>query len=429
MHDVFISHSTKDKSVADAACAVLEARGFRCWIAPRDIRPGMEWAEAVVEGIGGAKVMALIFSQNANQSTQVRLEVERAVHKGVVIIPVRIEDVLPQKALELFISSSHWLDAFTPTLERHLETLVATVGGIVGEPVTQRLSAPQAAARVPAARKAERAWIPWAVTAGAVMLLLGFISLFLTSGPAPDASHTSSSDGETFIDGKRVMRAVPVAEPVAGVAPPVLPPGERTRAKMARIILPSVVLMGATLEEAVEMLRIKSKDMDTEETDPSLKGVNIILRIGEVPSAVAITLDLKDVPLDEALRYVTELAGVKYKVEDFGVFVVSMSESTAETVLLNYPLSKEAMAYMLRPDPISGTRPADPFAVAPRTTPSLLTRQTVKDYFLNNGIPFPPGTSATYNPETEVLLVRQTEAGHELIQTVIESMRQFVPQR
>ena len=39
-HDVFLSHSARDRSYADAIRAKLESRGIRCWIAPRDIRPG-----------------------------------------------------------------------------------------------------------------------------------------------------------------------------------------------------------------------------------------------------------------------------------------------------------------------------------------------------------------------------------------------------
>ena len=50
-HDVFISHSSKDKIAADAACAVLESHGLRCWIAPRDATPGKSWAAAIVQAI------------------------------------------------------------------------------------------------------------------------------------------------------------------------------------------------------------------------------------------------------------------------------------------------------------------------------------------------------------------------------------------
>ncbi|HAH65240.1 MAG TPA: toll/interleukin-1 receptor domain-containing protein, partial [Rhizobiales bacterium] len=75
--DVFISYSSKDKPIADAVCAGLEANGLRCWIAPRDILPGADWGGAIIDAITGSKVMVLIFSGNANSSPQIKREVER----------------------------------------------------------------------------------------------------------------------------------------------------------------------------------------------------------------------------------------------------------------------------------------------------------------------------------------------------------------
>lgn len=113
-HDAFISYSTHDKAAADATCAALEGSGIRCWIAPRDIVPGAEWGEAIIEGINHCRVLILIFSANANDSPQIRREVERAVSKGVPIIPLRIQDIAPTRSLEYFIGTVHWLDALTP---------------------------------------------------------------------------------------------------------------------------------------------------------------------------------------------------------------------------------------------------------------------------------------------------------------------------
>lgn len=126
-HDVFISHSTQDKPIADALCATLESRGIRCWIAPRDILPGTDWGAAIIDGISESKLMVLVFSSSANKSTQITHEVERAVHKGLPIIPFRVEDIAPSKSLEYFISTPHWLDALTPPLEQHLGRLADTV--------------------------------------------------------------------------------------------------------------------------------------------------------------------------------------------------------------------------------------------------------------------------------------------------------------
>lgn len=133
-HEVFVSYSTNDKPIADAVCATLERHGVRCWIAPRDILPGLDWGAAIIDAIGESRVMVLVFSASANKSPQIKREVERAVHKGVTIIPVRIEDVPLGKTLEYFISSSHWLDAFTPSVEAHLGRLAETVRLILARP-------------------------------------------------------------------------------------------------------------------------------------------------------------------------------------------------------------------------------------------------------------------------------------------------------
>ena len=53
-HDVFITYSTRDKAIAEAVCATLESKHITCWIAPRDVLPGTEWAEAIVDAINSS---------------------------------------------------------------------------------------------------------------------------------------------------------------------------------------------------------------------------------------------------------------------------------------------------------------------------------------------------------------------------------------
>jgi WD40 repeat protein len=130
-YDVFISYSSKDKPVADAACATLEQEGFRCWIAPRDIVAGEGWSESIIKGIEQSRLMTLVFSAHANASRQVIREVERAVAKGIPIIPFRVENLAPSRAMEYFISSQHWLDAYTPPLEQHMGQLARTVDALL----------------------------------------------------------------------------------------------------------------------------------------------------------------------------------------------------------------------------------------------------------------------------------------------------------
>ena len=126
-HDIFISHSSKDKPVADAVCATFESNGMRCWVAPRDVPPGAAWGAAIVDAIQNSRVMVLIFSENANTSGQIAREVERAADYGVTIVPIRVEDVAPARSLQYFLSNIHWLDALSPPLERRLQEIAAKI--------------------------------------------------------------------------------------------------------------------------------------------------------------------------------------------------------------------------------------------------------------------------------------------------------------
>jgi hypothetical protein len=121
--NVFVSYSQPDRDTAFGIVKHLEREGIPCWVAPRDIDPGVDWAAAIIDAIAGSCVMVLVFSASANTSPQVRREVERAVNRGVAILPFRVEDVQPTRSLEYFLSSQHWMDAFPPPLELHYARL------------------------------------------------------------------------------------------------------------------------------------------------------------------------------------------------------------------------------------------------------------------------------------------------------------------
>jgi hypothetical protein len=139
--DVFVSYSVPDRDCAFELVAHLEAHGLSVWIAPRDISPAAEWAEEIIDAIASARLMVLVFSAHSNASPQVRREVERAIHKQVPVLPFRLEDIVPSKSLEYFLSSQHWLDGFPVPREPHYQRLCAHVAA--------RLSI--AAAAIPAA--------------------------------------------------------------------------------------------------------------------------------------------------------------------------------------------------------------------------------------------------------------------------------------
>ncbi len=137
---VFISHSSKDVVAAQSICQFMERHGAACWVAARDIQPGQEYGEQIIKAIEASDVVVLVLSSNSNASPHVGREIERAVSKGKLIFPVRIEQVAPSKALEFFVQAHQFLDAFVPPLEHRLARLEEAISGAPGRPRPARPS-------------------------------------------------------------------------------------------------------------------------------------------------------------------------------------------------------------------------------------------------------------------------------------------------
>lgn len=207
--DVFISYAQPNKLDADAVCAKLEECGIRCWIAPRNILPGSEWAASIVDGIDRSRVLVLIFSSGANASPQVRREVDRAIAKGLSILPLRIEDVVPTKALEYCLGNTHWLDAFDPPLARHIEQLIRSVRALLNR---EALAEPAAvASRRPVRWHRQRQW--------QLALGIGVVVLAAT--------------GFALLQRGETTAAPPTDPPKAVEAPVVAPPVDRLQSEVA----------------------------------------------------------------------------------------------------------------------------------------------------------------------------------------------------
>jgi hypothetical protein len=137
-YSAFISYASDNRDKADDICAALEDRGFTCWIAPRNVRAGREYADEIISGIGQSACVVLVLSEAANTSVFVRREVERAVSKNKPIFPVRIDEVLPSPGLELFVSGTHWLDAWDGDWDDHMAHLAREVASVpAGKPLTE----------------------------------------------------------------------------------------------------------------------------------------------------------------------------------------------------------------------------------------------------------------------------------------------------
>jgi TolB-like protein/Tfp pilus assembly protein PilF len=124
---VFVSYASRNAAVADALVEALERHGVACWIAPRDVKAGALYADAIVRAISDAKALVLVLSENSVASAHVSKEIERASSKRRPVIALRIDDAPLSPALEYFLGESHWVDARAGGMDAAVAKLVAAI--------------------------------------------------------------------------------------------------------------------------------------------------------------------------------------------------------------------------------------------------------------------------------------------------------------
>lgn len=233
----------------------------------------------------------------------------------------------------------------------------------------------------------------------------------------------------------------------------------RIQRKLTTIIIPKLEFREATIREAVEYLKRRSVELDVTEPDPSQKGVNIVLKLessggaipvvpevvpaapaipglealpgavpaapvaivpGVDPNAARITISLNNIPLIEALKYITELAGLKFKVEPYAVYIVPQGTPTEVLLTKEYKVPPgfiSSTPSSAAPDALAPAAPAD----ATKGGSALANRRDAKEFLVAQGVIFPVGASATYIAASSRLVVRNTQENLDLIDTLIAS--------
>ena len=203
----FISYASEDRKKAEEICADLERRRLPCWIAPRDVRAGHEYADEIIRGIELSSAMVIVFSAAANASVFVPREVERAVAKKKPLFPVRIEEAMPTEGLEFLISGEQWIDAWTGTWDDHMYRLARDLTARVrGTPVSRK----------PAEHRstAGRHWTA-GLAAGIALLAMGGLALWSISGEPPVSQQTPAVEEEAPIERASPRREQAQTRPAA----------------------------------------------------------------------------------------------------------------------------------------------------------------------------------------------------------------------
>ncbi|MDF1816113.1 MAG: type II and III secretion system protein [Verrucomicrobiales bacterium] len=231
----------------------------------------------------------------------------------------------------------------------------------------------------------------------------------------------------------------------------------RNEEKLKTIRIPSLEFSDTPLKDALQFIQQKSVELDFAETDVNRKGVNIILSAdvggggGAAPAPAAgggdgfgfeggggggaalggggvggtpITLRLTNVPLGEALRYTTNLAQLKYKVESHAVVVVPLSTPDADLFTNQYTVPPTFLSGGGGNGGGGAAAAADPFAPEPAAgAGGPAARLTAKQILENAGITFAQGSTAIYNPGTSTLIVKNTPDQMDLVEAYINSIK------
>jgi general secretion pathway protein D len=216
--------------------------------------------------------------------------------------------------------------------------------------------------------------------------------------------------------------------------------------KLNKIIIDRMDLEDASIREVVDTLKQKSRQLDNSTDDPKKKGVNIVLKLAspaaapaqvdgqaaEIPASESgvtedtkISIALKNVPLIEAVRYLTELSGLKYKIEPFAVSIIPLTENTEELVTKEYRVPPGFIPASAGESTASGPTPGSQPSGDSNTR--ITGRRNATQYFTEQGVPFPSGAFAQYIASGSKLIVRNTQAAVDLIDTIVEGATGVAP--
>lgn len=236
-------------------------------------------------------------------------------------------------------------------------------------------------------------------------------------------------------------------------------------AKLNRIIIPKVEFREATVREAIDFLKKKSAELDVNEPDPTRRGVNIVLQLevpgggasaaptapladpaipgvetataGTTPAAgssmnpaeARITLSLNNMPLAEVLRYITQLAGLKVKIDTYAVAIVPVTVVTDSLITKEYKVPPGAFAGSSTggaPN-LGPTASATASGAGANGGGGVANRIPAKEYFSAQGVQFPPGAAANFIPTSSRLIVKNTQDNLDLIDVIVEALNGQVP--
>jgi general secretion pathway protein D len=228
--------------------------------------------------------------------------------------------------------------------------------------------------------------------------------------------------------------------------------------KLRTIIIPVIDFEDTSVEEAVDFLRSRSRELDTTTTNPADKGINFVIRKPQAGAAAAPAADaaggldavggglgaatdvgalrvkelrLTNVPIATALKYICESTRLKYKTDDFAVTLVPASDDGEDIVSRTFQVPPDFLDSLGTGGAGATEESADPFAATTETGGGggLRPRGNVQDLLKAKGVGFPEKASANFIGANSTLVVNNTPSNLDLIEQIINASKIDTPKQ
>ena len=198
-----------------------------------------------------------------------------------------------------------------------------------------------------------------------------------------------------------------------------------TTSKLRGIIFKRLNFDAAPLSEVVQFIATKSRDLDIVESDGAKKGINMIVKIsaGEQAKLPNITLDIVDTPLAQALDYIAEQSGTKWKLADGIISFTTIAVAGGKMNTRSFSVAPGFLSGAPSGAGADAAAPGDPFSATPASGGGLAVQKVTAQSFLEGyGVPFPQGASAHFDRGSSRLTVTNTDENLDAIQGIIEQI-------
>ncbi len=204
--------------------------------------------------------------------------------------------------------------------------------------------------------------------------------------------------------------------------------------KLSRLILEKVVFTKAEIQPVVKFLAQESKRVDVIEGT----GINIVLAIDveEIEKIPLVTMSLENMPMREVIRYLCQICGLKYKIQEQVLTIGNNSMDAMETKFF-----KVRSALITRIVPVAETEGGDDlmggedfydpdatFTGTPASSKRNVTSDALVVYFKDRGVPFPDKSTIAYSRRSGKLTVKNTNENLRRLDTLLRALDVDQPQ-